>query len=116
MLLNYHRHRRTTERSDRVPWVLLLPHVITVHRMNVKGTVTDMYSTGNCVNVVPVFPPVGAREYLSEVLLCLPYFPHDLHLNNGNSGSKPSNNKIQRQENRQMGAKGGTMEHNGSIF
>ena len=49
---------------------LLLPHVITVYCVYVKSTVPDVYSTGNCDNVVPVFTPVGEREYLSEVLLC----------------------------------------------
>ena len=41
---------------------LLLPHVIIVCCVYVKGTVPDMYRTGNCVNVVPVFPPPGGRE------------------------------------------------------
>ena len=70
MLFNHHRYRHATERSRRVPWASVALYVITVYCVYVKGTVTDMYRTGNCDNVVPVFPPVGAREYLSKVLLC----------------------------------------------
>ena len=46
---------------------LSLPHVITVYRIYVKGTVSDVYSTGNCDNVVPVFPPVGKRNGVFNV-------------------------------------------------
>ena len=59
LLFNYHRRRHATERSRRVPWASVAPHVITVCCVYVKSTVPDMWSTGNCENVVPVLPRWG---------------------------------------------------------
>ena len=46
---------------------LLLPHVITVYRIYVKGTVPDVYTAGNCDNVVLAFPRWGRGSIYREI-------------------------------------------------
>ena len=49
-----------------MPWASVALYVITVYCVYAKGTVPDMYRTGNCDNVVPVFPPGGGEGVLKQ--------------------------------------------------